>query len=128
MRSTVMTILMVNGAFFMLVAALGLVRMPDLFMRLSATTKASTLGASSLLLAAAIYFNDLRTAAQVMVIIGFIVLTAPVAAHMLGRAAYFNKIPLWKGTLMDELRERFESEIEGGSGRKRKKSKKNPEL
>ncbi|MRR06564.1 MAG: Na+/H+ antiporter subunit G, partial [Deltaproteobacteria bacterium] len=45
MRDIVITVFMFIGAFFMFVAALGVLRMPDLFMRLSTTTKAATLGA-----------------------------------------------------------------------------------
>lgn len=102
--------LMLTGAFFMFVAALGVVRMPDMFMRLSTTTKASTLGASSLLLAAAVYFGEYGITSRIVAIIAFIVMTAPVAAHMLGRAAYISKVPLWKGTICDELRGRYDIE------------------
>jgi len=106
MRDIVITILMFIGAFFMLFAALGILRMPDLFMRLSTTTKAATLGAMSLLLATAFYFDDYSISGRIAAIIAFIVLTAPVAAHMIGRAAYFSNAPLWKGTICDEMRDR----------------------
>lgn len=102
--------LMLIGAFFMFVAALGVLRMPDLFMRLSATTKASTLGASSLLLAAAFHFGDYGIASRIAAIIAFIVMTAPVAAHMIGRAAYISRVPLWEGTIRDDLRGRYDIE------------------
>ena len=99
-------IFMTGGAFFAFVAALGMLRMPDLYMRLSAATKASTLGVSFILLATAIFFNDLGVTGEVVAIIAFIILTAPVAAHMIGRAAYFNKVPLWKKSAHDEMTER----------------------
>lgn len=102
--------LMLIGAFFMFVAALGVLRMPDLFMRLSATTKASTLGASSLLLATAVHFGDYGIASRIAAIIAFIVMTAPVAAHMIGRAAYISRVPLWEGTIRDDLRGRYDIE------------------
>lgn len=101
-------LLMSIGAFFMCVAAIGVLRMPDLFMRVSATTKASTLGASSLLLAAALYFNDYAITSRIAAIIAFIVMTAPVAAHMLGRAAYMSQVPLWEGTVCDDLTGRYD--------------------
>jgi len=101
-------LLMLIGAFFMFVAAIGILRMPDLFMRVSAATKASTLGASSLLLAAAVYFNDYGITSRIVAIIAFIVMTAPVAAHMLGRAAYISQVPLWEGTVCDDLKGRYD--------------------
>lgn len=110
MSDILIMVMMVTGVFFMFVAALGIVRMPDFFMRLSVTTKATTLGASSLLLATAVYFNDYSITSRIVAIIAFIVMTAPVAAHMLGRAAYISKVPLWKGTVCDELRGGYDIE------------------
>lgn len=103
-------LLMFIGTFFMFVASLGVVRMPDLFTRLSTTTKASTLGASSLLIASAVHFSDYGITSRVVAIIAFIVITAPVAAHMLGRAAYIGNVELWDGTICDELRGRYDIE------------------
>lgn len=110
MSDAVIGILMLVGTFFMFVASVGIFRMPDLFMRLSANTKASTLGASLLLAGSAIYFDDYDITSRIVAIIGFIVLTTPVAAHMLGRAAYMSNVPLWKGTICDELRGRYDAE------------------
>ena len=91
------------GSFFMFLAGLGLLRMPDLFLRMSASTKASTLGAGFMLLGAAIHFSDLGTISRSLATIVFIFLTAPVAAHRIGRAAYFDNVPLWSETKTDEL-------------------------
>ncbi len=96
-------ILVLIGAFFMLLAGFGLLRMPDLFLRMSAATKASTLGAGFMLLGAAIYFPDLGTLSRSLATIVFIFLTAPVAAHRIARSAYFDDVPLWVGTKRDEL-------------------------
>lgn len=108
MKEVTVDILMLAGAFFMVVASIGVVRMPDLFMRLSSTAKASTLGASLLLVAVAVHFQDYGISGRVVAIIAFIVLTAPVAAHMICRAAYFSNVPLWEGTILDELRGRYD--------------------
>lgn len=99
----VVMVLMLGGASFMALAGLGLLRMPDLFLRMSSTAKAGTLGAGLLLLGAAIHFNDFSIATRAIAIIVFLLLTAPVAAHMIGRAAYFDGVPLWKGTIQDDL-------------------------
>jgi multicomponent Na+:H+ antiporter subunit G len=99
--------LMSLGATVMLLAAVGVLRMPDLYSRMQAATKASILGAGCLLLAAAVHFADLAITARAVSIIVFIFLTAPVSGHMIGRAAYFVGVPLWEGTVFDELRGRY---------------------
>jgi len=99
-------VLLVVGALFMLLGALGVLRLPDLFMRLQAATKASTLGAGCLLLGVAVHFQDLGVATRAVLVIGFFFLTAPVGAHMIARAAYAVGVPLWDGSLVDELSER----------------------
>jgi multicomponent Na+:H+ antiporter subunit G len=96
-------IFMLIGTFFMLLAGIGLLRMPDLFLRMSAATKASTLGTGFILLAAAFYFDELGATSRALATIVFIFLTAPVAAHRIGRAAYFDGVLLWSGTRRDDL-------------------------
>lgn len=108
MATIISILLIIIGALFMFVAALGVFRMPDLFLRMSATTKAATLGAGFILLAAAVYFNDFGVTTRALATIVFLLITAPVAAHMIGRAAYFNGVPLWEGTIVDELRGRYD--------------------
>jgi multicomponent Na+:H+ antiporter subunit G len=96
-------VLLVVGTLFMFIAAIGLVRMPDLFLRMSAATKASTLGILCMLGAAALHFGDMVIALRVLAIAGFLYLTAPIAAHMIGRAASADpKVTLWEGTVVDE--------------------------
>lgn len=103
-------LLLLTGAFFMLLAAVGIMRMPDLFMRMSASTKSVTLGVSSMLLAVALHFNDLAIGARALAAILFVFLTAPVAAHMIARAGYARGVSLWQGTIADELRGRYNAE------------------
>lgn len=96
--------LLVLGAAFMALGAVGLVRLPDVYMRMSASSKAATLGASLVLLGAAVHFGTAAVAGRAAVIVAFLLLTAPVAAHAIGRAGYRRKSPLWEGTIADELR------------------------
>ncbi|MBE0568089.1 MAG: monovalent cation/H(+) antiporter subunit G [Deltaproteobacteria bacterium] len=103
MRDTLVALLLGGGTFFTLVAAIGVVRMPDIYMRLSAASKASTLGASLILTTVALFFDSAAVTGKVVAIIAFTLLTAPVAAHMLGRAAYFSGVPLWEKSVRDEL-------------------------
>jgi len=98
-------VLLVAGAFFMLLAGLGMLRLPDLFMRLQAATKAATLGLGCMLLAVAIHFHDLAVTTRALLVIVFVFMTAPVAAHLIARAAYAVGVPLWEGTITDELRQ-----------------------
>ncbi len=102
--------LMVVGVFFMLLAAVGIVRMPDLFTRMHASTKSVSLGVGCLMLGLAVYFNDLAISARALAVVVFVFATAPVASHMIARAAYFSGVPLWEGTLSDELLGRYEAE------------------
>ncbi len=101
-------LLLVGGAFFALVSTIGLLRMPDLPTRMHATTKAGAFGAGLMLVAVAIFFADIGVTTRVIATILFIMLTAPVAAHVIARAAYIDGIPLWSGTLCDQLKDHYE--------------------
>jgi multicomponent Na+:H+ antiporter subunit G len=107
MQLIISTLLITIGTFFILMAGLGLVRMPDLFLRMSASTKAATLGVGCTLLGVALYFGDFATFIRAGAIIIFLLLTAPVAAHLIGRAAYQDGVPLWEETRFDDLRRHY---------------------
>ncbi|MEZ4709838.1 MAG: monovalent cation/H(+) antiporter subunit G [Caldilineaceae bacterium] len=92
---------MLVGVLFMLTAAVGLLRMPDLFLRISVSSKGATLGVASLMLATAFYFNELGVTSRALAVIIFMLLTAPVAAHMVGRAGYKDGASFWERTAMD---------------------------
>lgn len=100
-------LLILAGVFFILLAGIGLVRMPDMYLRMSAATKASTLGLGLILLGTAVYFNELTVTSRALAIILFMFLTAPVSAHMIGRAGYSDGVPLWERTQLDELRDKY---------------------
>ena len=104
MSEILISVLLIVGSFFMLVAGLGMLRMPDLFLRMSCSTKAATIGVGTLMFALALYFEDLGVATRALATICFILLTAPVAAHRIGRIAYLVGARLWDGTIKDELR------------------------
>ncbi|MBI4465736.1 MAG: monovalent cation/H(+) antiporter subunit G [Acidobacteria bacterium] len=101
-------VLLVLGATFMLLAALGIVRMPDLFSRMQTATKAVTLGVGCTFLSVAVYFSDFGVTFRVVLIIAFFFLTAPVAAHRIARAAYFVGVRLWENSVVDELRGHYD--------------------
>jgi multicomponent Na+:H+ antiporter subunit G len=107
-RELLTAVLLGAGAIWILIAAAGIVRMPDLYLRMSASSKAATLGAALMLLAVAVHFQALGVVSRVGATVAFIILTAPVAAHMIARAAYVTGVPLWRGTAVDELRGRYD--------------------
>ncbi|PRD47274.1 monovalent cation/H(+) antiporter subunit G [Sphingobacterium haloxyli] len=98
------------GVLSILFASIGIMRMPDFYLRLSVTVKASTLGVGLLLICAAIMFPDMSVTTKAIAIIFFLIITAPIGAHMIGRAAYFTGTPLWKGTIIDELAGKYNKE------------------
>ena len=75
-------ILLCLGTLFTLIASLGILRMPDLYTRMHAATKAGTVGLASLLLAVAIAIPDITVISRVIGTMLFIFITAPVAAHL----------------------------------------------
>ncbi len=101
-------VLMLGGAFFVFVAALGAVRLPDLFLRMHAATKAGTLGAGIILIAALLVFDTTAVTTKSLLVFVFLLLTAPVAAHVLGRAAYYDGVELWSRTERDRLRGKYD--------------------
>ena len=103
--SVVVAILMVLGSFFAFVAALGVNRMPDFFMRMHASTKAGAFGAALMLLAAALHFGSLRAVITAAFIIAFFYITTPVAAQTIGEVAYRKGVKLWRKTGRDQLAE-----------------------
>src|SRR5688572_126304 len=95
-------ILFILGAALALLAGVGVLRMPDVFTRMQASTKASTLGLGCLLIALAIRYPETAVVVRAAAIATFMMLTTAVAAHVIARAAARSGAPLWKGTLLDE--------------------------
>ncbi|MGM0616480.1 MAG: monovalent cation/H(+) antiporter subunit G, partial [Pseudomonadota bacterium] len=87
--------LIIAGSLFMLLAAIGILRLPDLLTRMHATTKAAALGVMLIMVAAAMHFAETSIVARALAIVVFILMTAPVAAHVIGRAGYFVGSKLW---------------------------------
>jgi len=97
------TILIILGSLFMLLGAVGLLRFPDIFMRMHAATKAPSLGATLMLIAFALYFADAITTTKAIVIMLFIFMTTPIASHAIGATAHRLKIKKWHKMKIDDL-------------------------
>lgn len=100
------------GAIFILIAALGIYRMPDFYTRLSVTVKASTLGVGCILAAVAIHFSEFSITTKVLAVIFFLFITSPVAAFLIARSAYVSGIKLWDKSVRDELKQAIEQRQE----------------
>ena len=103
--SILIAIFIVVGSAFALIAALGVLRMPDFYMRMHAATKAGAFGAFLLLIAAALYFGSLRAVLTSLAVIVFFYLTTPVAAQTLAESAYRRGVKMWDKTVVDRLKE-----------------------
>lgn len=110
MEEAVGQVLILIGAIFVFIAAIGVIRLPDLFMRMHASTKSSTLGAGLIMAGAALYFNDVAVATRVLAVVVFLFITAPVGAHMIARSAYFSGVPLWDKTISNDLAGHYDME------------------
>ena len=94
--------LFIAGATLGLLASVGVLRMPDVFTRMQASTKASTLGLGCLLAGVAVRNPEPSFVVRAASIAAFMLLTTAVSAHVIARAAARSGAPIWKGTLVDE--------------------------
>jgi len=102
-------ILILIGTFFLAAGSIGLIRFPDVLCRMHATTKTTTLGACSIFLAATVKYGNSPIGLKAFLALGFLLLTAPVGAHMIARAAYRGRVPLAADRMVaDDLREAVE--------------------
>ena len=81
------------GGGFSIIAALGIIRLPDVLTRMHASTKAGTLASSLIFVAVALRFGEASVVVKCVAAVLFLVLTAPLAAHMIGRASVQPKEP-----------------------------------
>ena len=96
-------VITLTGSLFILFAAIGLLRMPDVYNRIQAGTKASTLGTILTLLSIGLIHTDWLLKLLLLVI--FVLISNPVSSHILGRAAHYIKVPISDKTSIDQLEE-----------------------
>ncbi len=95
---------LVIGVGFCLLAGIGIVRMPDVYTRNQASAKAGTLGVAFVIAAVAFRFQDPITTLESLLIILFLFLTAPIASHLITRAAYNLGVPQADAAIVDDMR------------------------
>lgn len=93
------------GLFFDFIGCLGLVRLPDVYNRLQASTKCITLGTCSILFGAFLIHGLTAAGIKALLCILFLILTSPVSAHALARAAHKSGVKLWEKSVVDKYAE-----------------------
>ena len=104
-KEIISSVFLLTGTLFMLISAIGLIRMPDFYIRNSASTKAVVLGVLLVLLGVAIHYNNILVFIEIFAILFFIFLISPLAAHIVSRAAVINKVKFWEKTDLEDLEE-----------------------
>jgi multicomponent Na+:H+ antiporter subunit G len=117
MRDLISSILLLGGVAFVVLAGVGLQRFPDIFARMHAATKAATLGLLLVLAGVALQLSSPGDVAKLMLVAILMFVTAPVGAHMVGRAAYRSGTELSSETSVDELAESRSEKDKTGSSR-----------
>jgi len=113
MKEYIILFFLILGTLFILTAAIGLLKMPDVFLRMSASTIAATFGVASMLIAVAIHFGTVRIILHVAGIIVFLILTVPVGAHMMARASNIIGLPMWNKTVRNDLEGKYKPDCHG---------------
>ncbi len=89
-------ILLLLGGALAVIAALGILRLPDVLIRMHASTKVGTLSTGLVMVGCILAFWNLGITVRAAAIMVFLLLTAPIAGHMIGRAAIETGVPLWR--------------------------------
>lgn len=103
----IISVLVLCGSIFLLGAAVGIIRFPDTYCRMHALGKGSTMGIICLMLAGFIYFlwSGVDVCIQSLLALFFIAISSPIGGHMISKAAYHYGVPLWEGSVRDDLLE-----------------------
>ena len=98
-------ILIIIGIFFDISGCIGLVRLPDVYNRLQASTKCVTLGTILLLIGVALISDVAALNAKAIICAVFILITSPTAAHAIAKGAYASGVKLWENSVVDKYGE-----------------------
>ncbi|SFF53050.1 multisubunit sodium/proton antiporter, MrpG subunit [Halobacillus alkaliphilus] len=105
---------LLSGTFFIISGSIGILRLPDVYTRLHAATKSSTLGVSGIMIGAFLFLfieHDIVSGKLLLGIL-FVLLTAPVSGHVIARAAHRSGVPLWENSVKDDYNEVLRAEQE----------------
>jgi multicomponent Na+:H+ antiporter subunit G len=110
MNETIGLILFVIGVLFDLFGCVGLVRLPDVYNRIQASTKCVVLGTTFLLLGTMVWVGTASAIIKGLLCIAFVLITSSTAAHALSRASHRSGIPLAEGSVIDQYAEDLQGE------------------
>ena len=105
MISTIGFILIIIGVLFDIFGCIGLVRFPDVYNRLQASTKCVTLGTILLLIGVAAASQSILIGTKAAVCAVFILITSPTAAHAIAKGSYASGVKLWENSVVDKYGE-----------------------
>lgn len=105
MSELIISVLLISGGLFVLIGSIGLLRLQDLYVRLHAPTKATTLGLGGILIGSMLYMLNTQGQLSVneLLITLFLVITAPVTAHVLAKVAMHHRVKMMSRTRNQEL-------------------------
>ena len=103
--------LLVAGGFFCLVAGIGIVRMNDVFGRMHAATKAGTLGLALIAIAVMVLADTWLEILEALFVFVFMIFTAPIGAHLIGRAAFRRRVAVDPRTVVEPGAEAFRRRV-----------------
>lgn len=116
MTDWIIAVLIVGGGVFAVIGAVGLLRLPDVLIRMHASTKIGTLACALVMAGAAVGFGATSEVARAVLIVLFLLLTAPIGSHMIGRAAIATGVPLWNTKFLSGRFTRSSGENTGAGG------------
>lgn len=110
LAKTLIIFFLAVGILFILVTAIGLIRLPDLYTRAHAASKSATLGVMCILVGVFLHFWLIEGHFNARILLGilFIYVTSPVGGHILSRSSYIAGVKPWSGTVKDELKDEIE--------------------
>jgi multicomponent Na+:H+ antiporter subunit G len=100
--SAAVSVCLVLGTAIFLLAVVGLLRLPDVYLRMHASSKGSTLGIALILLAVSIHYSTFSVILRAVMIVVFLYVTVPIATHIIAKAAYFSGISPWHGAAAED--------------------------
>ncbi|AXF57276.1 Na+/H+ antiporter subunit G [Salicibibacter kimchii] len=120
MIEILVSILLIVGVIMILISAIGLIRLPDVYTRSHGATKSATLGVLCTLAGVFLHFGLVEGFYSVRLLLGivFVFLTAPVVGHVCCRAAYRSGVPLAEGSAQDDPLEEVLGDVEERSRKK----------
>lgn len=106
MMNSLIAFMLIGGTIMTALATVGIIRLPDMYSRLHAATKSTTLGVIMIMTGAFIYFWYIEGLIETNLLLGalFILLTSPVASHLLARSAFHSDVKPYKLTVLNDLK------------------------